>query len=144
MADPVQHRGALFTRSLNPPFHLNEGMARLPDFARAMRTKVEISAFTKILGRVRQAQNGSNLITQKNDRERQEENHRPQHPEDENVRVRLIGESATRHQAEHSAPEIDAYLHQTRPTDGVDPEGLDDLLLDLFWKGPGERVQFAI
>ncbi len=144
MADAVQHRRTLFARSLNSPFHFNESMARLPDFARAMRTKVKVSAFAKILRRLRQAQNGSNLIAQKNDRERQEEDHRPQHPEHENMGVRLVGESAARHQAEHTAPEIDAYLHQARSADGIDPEGLGDLLPDFLRKGPRERIQCAV
>ena len=111
MADAIEHSSALFACSLDATFHLNEGMARLPDFARAMRTKVKISAFAEILRRLGQAQNGPNLIAEKNDRDRQEDNHRPQHPEHENVGVRLIGERAARHQAEHSASEIDAYLH---------------------------------
>src|ERR1700733_3370443 len=119
-------------------------MARLPCFTRPVRTKVKISAFTKILRRPRQAQNGSNLIAQKNDRDRQEYDHRPQHPEHKNVGVRLIGESAARHQPEYSVPEVDAYLHESRSADGVDPERLGDLLPDFLRKGPGKRIQCAV
>src|ERR1700722_6546746 len=111
MTDAIQHRSALFGCSLDATFHLNESVAGLPDFTGAVRTKVEISAFAKILRRLRQAQNGSNLIAQENDRHRQEGDHRPQHPEHENMGVRLVGESAARDQAEHSAAEVDAYLH---------------------------------
>src|ERR1700734_4270897 len=130
MAHAVQHCSALFRRALDSPFHLNESMTRLPDLARSVRTKIEISPLAKILRGPRQAQDGSNLIPQKNDRDRQEDDHSPQHPEHENMGVRLIGESAARHQAEHSAPKIDTYLHQPRATDGVDPERLCDLLSD--------------
>src|SRR5271170_3413205 len=111
MAYAVQHCSALFRCALDSSLHLNESMARLPDLARSVRTKIEISALAKILRRPRQAQDGSNLIPQTNDSDRQEDDHRPQHPEHENMGVRLIGESAARHQAEHPAPKIDAYLH---------------------------------
>src|ERR1700722_17429123 len=119
MANAVEHRSALLRRTLDTSLHLNESVARLPDLACAMRIKVEVSSLAKILRRLREAQNRSNLVAQKDDRERQEEDHRPQHPEDENVSVRLIGKSSAGHQTEHSAPEIDAYLHQTRPPDSV-------------------------
>src|ERR1700722_19309573 len=111
MTHAVQHCSALFRCALNSSLHLNKSMARLPDFARSVRTKIEVSALAKILRRPRQAQDRSNLIPQKNDRDRQKDDHRAQHPEHENMGVRLIGESTARHQAEHPAPKIDAYLH---------------------------------
>src|ERR1700722_18735144 len=98
MTDPVQHCGALFGRSLNSSFHLNESVARLPDLTGAVRVKVWISAFAEILRRLRQPHNRSNLIPEKNNGEGQEEDHRAQHPEHENMGVRLIGESAAGHQ----------------------------------------------
>jgi hypothetical protein len=43
----------------------------LPDLARAVRIKIEISALAKIFRRPRQAQDGSNLIPSKNASNRQ-------------------------------------------------------------------------
>ena len=38
VADAIQHGGALLERALDAPLHLDEGVARLADFARAART----------------------------------------------------------------------------------------------------------
>ena len=124
VADAVEHRGALFGRPLNSPLHLDEGVAGLPDFARAMRTEVEISAFAEILRRSREAQNRPDLIAKEDDRDRQQDDHRPEHPEHENMGVRLVGERAARHQAQHPVAEIDADFHQARPADRIEPERL--------------------
>ena len=124
MADAVEHRGALFGRPLDPALHFDEGVTRLPHLARAMRVEVGIAALAEILRRARQPQDRPNLVAKKDDRDRQQDEHRGQHPKHEDMSVRLIGERAPRHQPKHPVAEVDADFHQPRSADGIDPERL--------------------
>ena len=107
-------------------------------------TEVEIPALAEVLGGSREAQNGPDLIAKENDRNGQKDDHRAQHPEHENMGVRLVSESAAGHQAKHSAAEIDAYFHQPRSTDGIEPERLRDLLSNFVGKDSRQWIQRPI
>ena len=81
--------------------HLNEGVARLSNLSRAVRAEVDVAALAEVLGRARKTQDRPDLVSQKNDRDRQQDDHRAQHPQNENVGVRFIGERAARDQPKY-------------------------------------------
>ena len=141
MADAVQHRRALFARSLDAPLHLDEGIAGLTNFARAARLKFEIAPLSEILGGGRQSQDRANLIAQKQDRHEQQHDRRAEHPEDEDVDVGVVGEASPGDETQHAEAEIDADLQQSGAADRVDPKRIVDLALEFVGQLPGQRVQ---
>ena len=143
MADAVQHGRALFAGALDPAFHFDEGVPRLTDLPGAVRAEIEVPALAEILGGVRQPQDRPDLVAQEDDRDRQQDDHGPEHPQHEDMRVGFVGERPARHQPKHLVAEVDANFHKSRAADRVDPERLSDLGLDLIGEGARQGIERA-
>ena len=132
VADAGQHRGALLDRALDARFHLQEGLRGAAHFARAAGTEVRrLAALAETFGGVGQPQDRLDLVAQEQHRDDQQDRRGPQHPEDEDLRIRRIGGAALREDPHHGVVELDADFHQVGAADGVDPERPCDLPAEL-------------
>ena len=132
VADAVEHRRALFRGAFDAAFHFDEGVAGLAHFARAARMEIDVAPLAEILRRLGQAQDRTDLVAQEEDGDRDQHDRGAEHPENEDMDVRLIGERAARHETQDAVAELHAHLHQPGPTDGVDPEGQAHLPGEFF------------
>ena len=92
MTDAVQHRRALLGGALDAPFHLDEGVAGLANFARAARLEFDVAALAEIFRRRREAQDRPDLIAQEQDRHGDQHHRGAEHPEDKDVDIGFVGE----------------------------------------------------
>ena len=141
MADAVEHRRALFRGAFDAPLHFDEGVAGLPHFARAARMEIDVAPLAEILRRLGQAQDRTDLVAQEEDGDRDQHDRGAEHPENEDMDVRLIGERAARHETQDAVAELHADLHQPGPTDGVDPERQAHLPGEFFRQRAGQRIE---
>ena len=132
MADAGQHRGALLDRALDARLHLQERLRGAAHFARAAGTEVRrLAALAETFGGVGQPQDRLDLVAQEQHRDDQQDRGRPQHPEDEDLRIRGIGGAALGEDPHHGVVELDADFNQVGFADGIDPERPCDLAAEL-------------
>ena len=131
VADPVQHGRAVFDRALDAPRQLDEGMARLADLARPARPELHLAAAAEILRGRGELQDRPDLVAQEQDGDAEQHERGPDHPDEEDVRVRGVGQAAACDDPHHRVLQLDPDLDQVRTPDRVDPEGAAHLPGDL-------------
>ncbi len=116
---------------------------RLPDLARAARLEVvrHRPPFAEGIHRLGEPQNGPDLVAQEQDRDREQDDRRAHHPEQEDVRVRGIGLRAYREEAQDGIHMLHADLDVPRLPDSVDPERAFDLTRDFPRERPVEQIE---
>ena len=90
-----------------------------------------LAALAETFGGVRQPQDRLDLVAQEQHHDDQQDRRGPQHPEDEDFRIRRIGRAALREHPHHGVVELDADFHQIGAADGIDPERSRDLAAEL-------------
>ena len=133
MADAGQHRGALLDVRRDAVAHLEEGSRRLPHFAGAARAEVvgNLAALAERVGRLREPQNGPDLIAQEENGDGEQDHRRADHPQEEDVRVRGVGLRPRGDEAQNGVLQLDADFDVPRLADRVDPERPLHLAADL-------------
>ena len=106
VADAVEHRRALLRGALDAPLHFDEGVAGLANFARAARMELDVAPLAEILRRLGEAQDRADLVAQEEDGDRDQHDRGAEHPENEDMDVRLVGETAARHEAQNAVAEV--------------------------------------
>ena len=128
-----QHGGALLQAALDAPLHLDEGLRRAANLARAARTEVrDLAPFAEAFGGVREPQDRPDLVAQEQNRDGDQHQRGADHPQQEDMGIGDIGRAPRREHAHHRIVELDADLEQCRAADGIDPERAADLPPDLI------------
>ena len=92
--------------------------------SRAPRGRKELDrpAFAELLGGVGELQDRLDLVAQEEERDGDQHQRGPRHPEQEDLRVRGVGAAARREDPEHVVAEIDADLDEVGIAQRVEPE----------------------
>ena len=143
MAHAGEHGGALLDMTLDAVAHLDEGLRRLPHFARAARAEIgwRRPAFAEAVGGFGQAQDRLDLVAQEQDGDGEQHERGAEHPQEEDLRIGGIGLAAPRQHMHHGVVELDANVDEVGGADGVDPERLADLPLDLVGQRAVEQIE---
>ena len=143
VADAGKHRRALVDMRLDPVTHFQEGLSRLAHLAGAAGTEVfgHGAALAEFVGRIREPQDGADLVAQKQDRHGEQDHRSADHPQQEDVGVRRVSLRAGGDEAQDRVVMLDTDLDVARLADGVDPERPVDALADLVGQRSIEQAE---
>jgi len=143
VADARQHDGALLDVTFDAVAHLDEGMGRLTHLARAAGTEIlgRRPALAEALRRLGQAQDRLDLVAQEQDRDRQQDERRADHPQQEDLRVGGVSLAAAGDDMHHCVVELDADIDEVGAADGVDPEWAPNLARQLVRESRVEKIE---
>ena len=135
MADRREHGSPLLDLAFDTFAHLQEGDAGAAHFIGTSRHigHGRLLALAETLGCARQCQDGPDLSAEKQDRDGEQDERGPDHPDQEDMGVGGVGAIAPGHQRQDPlAVHQDANFHIAAVDAGVEPEGAGDLLGQLF------------
>ncbi len=135
--DAGEHGGALLDGAFDAALHLQERGRGAAHLARAARAEIlRLAALAEGFRRVGEPHDRPDLVAQEGDRDRQHDQRRRHHPDQEDPRIRIVDVGARREDAHDRAGKLDADFHDRGAADGVDPERQADLLADIV----GQRL----